>query len=114
MNDTNISDEDYGRAKLVWKEFGCKTLGHYLNTYLRIDVGMLCDVFENFRSLMMKTHKLDPSLFILLPGYSWNVAPFHSGVKFELLTDINHDLLIEQGILGGLSQFSTRFSEANN
>ena len=42
-----ISDEDYERAKLVWKEFGCKTIGASLNTYLRIDIGMLCDVFEN-------------------------------------------------------------------
>ena len=114
LNDTNISEEDYERVKLVWKEFNCKNLGEYLNTYLRIDVGMLCDIFENFRTSMMKTHKLDPAHFISLPGYLWNAALFHSGVKLELLTDISHHLLIERGIRGGLSQCSTRFSEANN
>ena len=45
----DISDKDYNHAKNVWEELKCKTMGDYHDRYLKSDVLIFADVFENFR-----------------------------------------------------------------
>jgi len=49
LTETHVSDEDYNHALWVWNHFGCTTLGAYGDLYLKIDVLISADVFENFR-----------------------------------------------------------------
>ena len=49
LSDENISDSDYKHAQTVWKTFNCKTMGDYHDLYLKTDILILADVFENFR-----------------------------------------------------------------
>ena len=68
LNDEDISDDDYQHAIRVWNTFECKTIRDYHNLYLKSDVLLLSDVFENFRKTCLKHYKLDPAHYYTSPG----------------------------------------------
>ena len=80
--------------------------------YHRGDVSALADVFENFKTV--RTHKLDSLGYVFVPGYAWDTALFHSGVKLELISDMDILLCIEKAKRGGVAQCSKRYCVANN
>ena len=114
LNDCGISDEDFDHAQRIWKEFGMKNLGEYHDLYLKSDVLLLADVFEEFRNVCMENYSLDPAWYYTSPGLSWDALLKHSGVKLELLTDPDILLLFEKGIRGGISMILNRFGKTNN
>ena len=72
LNDENISDEDYQHAKNVWLTFNLKSIGEYQDLYLKSDILLLLDVFENFRKTCLQYYKLDPCHYFSSPGLSWD------------------------------------------
>ena len=44
---SSISGDDYKHAKNAWKTFHVQTMGDYHDLYLKTDVLLLADVFEN-------------------------------------------------------------------
>lgn len=114
LNEETVSAVDYAHAQNVWERFSLRTLGEYSDLYLKTDVLLLADIFENFRDTCLQSYTLDPAYYYTLPGYTWDAMMKKTGVKFELLTDIDMVLFVERGIRGGLSQCSSRYAEANN
>ena len=113
LNDCGISDDDYKHAQKVWKDFEVKNMGEYHDLYLKSDVIFLADVFEEFRNVCLSYYKLDPAWYYTSPGLSWDELLKHSGVKLELLTDVDILLMIEKGIRRGISMISNRYGKAN-
>ncbi|XP_077272782.1 uncharacterized protein LOC143903198 [Temnothorax americanus] len=114
LTDETASESDYEHATRVWRRFRVRDLGEYSDLYLKTDVLLLADIFENFRDTCMASYGLDPTYYYTLPRYTWDAMLRYTGVRFELLTDIDMVLFVERGIRGGLSQCSLRYARANN
>ncbi|XP_058981533.1 uncharacterized protein LOC131803829 [Musca domestica] len=114
LTDSECSLDDYRHAQNVWRHFECQTVKDYMELYLTADVLLLADVFENFRSLCLRHHRLDPCQYFTVPSLSWDAMLLCTGVELELFTDINMYNFCKNGIRGGLTQCSNRHSVANS
>ncbi|GBC14077.2 uncharacterized protein LOC114539626 [Rhizophagus irregularis DAOM 181602=DAOM 197198] len=84
------NDKEYEYAQYVWEKAGCKTMQDYHDIYLKTDVLLLADIFQNFREMALKKYGLD------------------------LITDQDMYMMVEQGLRGGISMVSKRYARANN
>ena len=114
LNDCNITDKEYKHAQDIWEKFKIRNLGEYHDLYLKTDVLLLADVFEEFRNICLENYNLDPAWYYTSPGLSWDALLKHSKVNLELLTDPDMLLMFEKGIRGGISMISNRHGRANN
>ena len=114
LYDEEISDEDYQHALNVWNTFKCQTLQDYHDLYLKTDVLLLADVFENFRKTSLKYYKLDPCHYYTVPGLAWDVCLKVTKQELQLLKDYDMLMMFEKGIRGGITHISKRYAEANN
>ena len=114
LYDENISDEDYEHAQNVWNIFSLKNIGQYHDLYLKSDILLLADVFENFRKTCLEYYKLDPCHYFTSPGLSWDAMLRMTNIKLELMTDVDMFQFIEKGMRGGISYIANRYGESNN
>jgi hypothetical protein len=112
LNDEHVSDADYDHATRIFEAFSCQSMGDYHDLYLKSDVLLLADVFENFRNVCLKAYNLDPCHFYTSPGLAWQACLKMTEVELELLTDPDMYLFIEEGLRAGISMISNRFSKA--
>ena len=114
LNDEGISDDDCQHAINVWNTFKCKTIRDYHDLYLKSDVLLLSDVFENFRKTCLKHYNLDPAHYYTSPGLAWDACLKETGHELQLLHDYDMLMMFERGIRGGISHISKRHAKANN
>ena len=114
LNDEDITDDQYKHAQNVWNTFNLKNMGEYHDLYLKSDILLLADVFENFRKTCLQYYKLDPCHYFTSPGLSWDAMLKMTDIKLELMTDIDMFQFIEKGMRGGTSYIANRYGEANN
>ena len=110
----DISNSDYNHAKNVWEVFKCKTMGDYPDLYLKSDVLILADVFENFRKTGKEYYNLDPARYFSCPGFTWDAMLKMTGINLELTTDIDMYQMVENGLRSGVSYIANRYSKPNN
>ena len=69
---TQITEQDYDHAQTVWQIINIRDLGQYFDLYLKTDVLLLAEVFENFRNNCLAVYKLDPAHYYTTPGLTWD------------------------------------------
>ena len=114
MNNEHITDEEYQHAQNVWNEFGLSSMGEYHDLYLKSDILLLTDVFENFRKACQQYYGLDPAHYFTSPGLSWDAMLKMTETELELISDVDMFQFIEKGMRGGISYIANRYGKANN
>eukprot|EP00116_Pleurobrachia_bachei_P001435 sb/3461697/ len=114
LSESHISEKDYQRAQDVYKAMECRNLLDYMHLYVLTDTLQLCDVFENFRSLCLEAHGLDPCHYVSLPAFAWDAMLRMTKVKLEVLTDIEMYTFLEKALRGGVTTVNHRHAKANN
>ena len=92
----DITDVDYRHAKRVFKNFNNKKLGDHHDFYVQRDTLLLADVFENFRNKCIEIYELDSIYFLSAPGLTWQACLKKTGIKLELLTDVDMLLMVKK------------------
>ena len=114
LNDKHIKNEEYEHVQNVWNTFNLKNMGQYHDLYLKSDILLLVDVFENFRKTCLEYYQLDPCHYFTSPGLSWDAMLKMTDIKLELMTDVDMFQFIEKGMRGGISYIANRYGKANN
>lgn len=114
LNNQSISNKEYRFAQSIWEKFDIKNMLEYTNIYLKTDVLLLADVFENFRNTSLNLYDLDPAHYFTTAMLSWDAMLKFTKERIELLTDIDMLMFVERGVRGGVSQCSQRYCKANN
>ena len=74
-----------------------KTITDHHDNYLKTDILLLANVFEEFRNVCLENYELDPAWYFTAPGLAWDTALKVTNVEFELLRDSDMLLMIEKG-----------------
>ena len=86
----------------------------YHDLYLKSDVLILADVFENFRKNGKEYYNLDPAHYFSCPGFAWGAMLKMTDINLELITAIDMYQMVETGLRGGVSYIANRYSKPNN
>ena len=114
LTEEHITEEDYQHAQKVWTSFELKTLDEYHDLYLKTDVLVLSDVFENFRATCMKNYGLDAAHYFSSPGLAWDAMLKMTGVELELMREREMHDIVDKGIRGRICNTSHKHAVANN
>ena len=115
LKQETITQEEYEYALYVYEKLRCQSFLDYHLIYLKSDVLLLADIFENFRTTCMNNYKLDPANYISAPGLAWDAMLLETGIELDLITDLEMLKMIENSKRGGLCfVVSKRMDKANN
>ena len=115
LNKKHVKVSDDLHAQHVYRELYCKVFGDYHMAYLKADVHLLADIFENFRKLSLNNYGLDPLNYISAPSLAWDAMLLKTNIELELISDVNMLEMIERQKRGGLCFVgSKRHCIANN
>lgn len=114
LNEKAATDKDMETLQKVMKAFNLRTNREIHDLYLRVDVMALADVFESYRDLAIADYGLDPAAFIGTPSFGWAAMLKKTGVKLDLLSDVDMYTFFEKAKRGGVAMAATRHAKANN
>ena len=96
LTDRKISDKECEHVLNVWNKFEIKLMKDYHNLYLKCDVLLLVDVFEN-RNNSLKSYGSCPSHYLRTPGISWDAMLKMTEIELELIPNSDIHILFEKG-----------------
>ena len=91
-----------------------KNIREYLECYLKSDITLLADVFNNFRKIIFDNLGLDCVKYISAPSLTKNYALKYSKCKIENMKDLSIFQFVRISIMGGLSDSINPYLKLDN
>ena len=88
------------KQKEIYNKLKFKNIEEYLDNYLKLDITLLCDIFENFREVIWDKFGLDCSKYISSPSLTKDCMLKFSGIKIEHIKDIETYDFINNSVIG--------------
>ena len=114
LTDSHITNADYSHALQVWNVCNCETILDYVKIYLDMDVGLLADIYLQWRETLLELFGLDSLYFLTLASYTFEAFFWKSKVQLDCISDENLFQLITRNIRGGFCSVGKRYVRANN
>ena len=99
----DISDEEYNNLQSFYKKRKFKNIYEYLECYLKSDITLLADNFNNFRKIIFDQFELDCCKYVSAPSLTKDCALKYSKCKIENIKDVSIFNFVRKTIMGGLS-----------
>ena len=106
--------EEYNQIKEIYDKLEFKNIKECLDAYLKLDITLLCDIFENFRKGIWGKFGLDCTKYISSPSLSKDCMLKFSSVKIEHIEDIEMYDFINNSVIGDLCICSNPYLNNDN
>ena len=105
LKQNGITDKEYKQAIDIWNNTGCETIKDYMMLYLKTDILLSVDVFENLRDKCLEYYEIDPCYTYSTPGLTWLCGLKYTNVRLKYYKEntVNIYDTIQHGIRGGLA-----------
>ena len=91
-----------------------KNIREYLECYLKSDITLLADVFNNFRKIIFDNLGLDPVKYISAPSLTKDCALKYSNCKIKNIKDVSIFQFVRKSVMGGLSNSINPYLKIDN
>ena len=108
-----ITEKEYDQTKEIYNKLKFKNIKEYLDTYLKLDITLLADIFENFRKGIWDKFGLDCSKYISSPSLSKDCMLTFTKVKIGHMKNIEIYDFINNSLIGGLCVCSNPYLNNN-
>ena len=99
----SISSQELEKAKHMWEIFKCRTMQHYHDCCLKLDVALLACCSEYCQKLSYQTYKLDVAQFFTAPNMAKDAALRITKARVELIMAREHLHMIKLSVRGGMT-----------
>ena len=111
---SDITDKEYKKVKEFYENMKFKNIREYLECYLKSDITLLADVFNNFRKIIFDNLGLDCVKYISAPSLSKDAGLKYSKCKIENIKDVSIFQFVRKSIMGGLSDSINPYLKIDN
>ena len=95
----DINDEEYKKVKNFYKNMEFKNIREYLECYLKSDITLLADIFNNFRKIIFHNIGLDCVKYISAPSLTKDAGLKYSKCKIENIKDVSIFQFVRKSIM---------------
>ena len=99
----DISANEYDNVQSFYKKIKSKIVKEYLQCYLKSDITLLADVFNDFRKIIFEQFELNCCKYVSSPSLSKDAALKYSKSKIENIKDVSISNFVRKCVMGGLS-----------